>query len=161
MSRPRALGVVDGRRRPVLLVSRCAAQPRPPESPFRSTAGTPAQGRRLRAERPLVGGVDPGVPWGLQPRPHPARGLREPPVGHPRSRRRLPAPSAQRAAPPRKVSKRKDLIREMLDNGAELVREGGSHTIFRNRRTGHLIPVPRHADIGESLARKIARDAKR
>ncbi len=48
----------------------------------------------------------------------------------------------------------------MLESGAELVREGGSHTIFRSR-TGALIPVPRHAEIGESLARKIVRDVKR
>jgi predicted RNA binding protein YcfA (HicA-like mRNA interferase family) len=48
----------------------------------------------------------------------------------------------------------------MLDSGAELVREGASHTIFRGRN-GKLIPVPRHAEIGESLARKIVRDAKR
>lgn len=40
------------------------------------------------------------------------------------------------------------------------IREGGSHTIFRSR-TGALIPVPRHAEIGESLARKIVRDARR
>jgi len=49
----------------------------------------------------------------------------------------------------------------MVDSGAELVREGGSHTIYRNGRTGVLIPVPRHAEIGETLARKIVRDAKR
>jgi predicted RNA binding protein YcfA (HicA-like mRNA interferase family) len=49
----------------------------------------------------------------------------------------------------------------MVESGAELVREGGSHSIFRNGRTGTLIPVPRHAEIGESLARKIVRDAKR
>ncbi len=48
----------------------------------------------------------------------------------------------------------------MLDSGAELLREGGSHTIFRSR-TGALIPVPRHTEIGESLARKIVRDVKR
>ena len=49
----------------------------------------------------------------------------------------------------------------MVESGAERVREGASHTIFRNGRTGTLIPVPRHAEIGESLARKIVRDARR
>jgi len=48
----------------------------------------------------------------------------------------------------------------MDDSGAELLRAGGSHTIFRSR-TGMLVPVPRHAEIGEGLARKIVRDAKR
>jgi mRNA interferase HicA len=62
---------------------------------------------------------------------------------------------------PRGLKKRKDLIREMINSGAELVREGGNHTIFRNGRTGALIPVPRHAEIGDSLARKIVRDAMR
>ena len=33
-------------------------------------------------------------------------------------------------------------------------------TIFRGRN-GELIPVPRHAEIGEGLARKIVRDARR
>ena len=57
--------------------------------------------------------------------------------------------------------KRKDLIRELVRHGAELVREGGSHTIYRNQRTGELIPVPRHGEVAEKLAQKIVRDAKR
>ncbi len=111
----------------------------------------------------MVGGLDAGVSGRVQPGPHPTLGIPEPALGYPRSRRRLPAPSkeASKAPAPRRLKKRKDLVREMLDSGAELVREGGSHTIFRNGRTGTLIPVPRHAEIGESLARRIVRDAKR
>jgi mRNA interferase HicA len=111
----------------------------------------------------MVGGFTARLPGRIQPGAHPTLRIPEPALGHPRSRRRLPAPGAQAgtAPPPRSLKKRKDLVREMLDSGAELVREGGNHTIFRNGRTGSLIPVPRHAEIGESLARKIARDAKR
>jgi len=56
--------------------------------------------------------------------------------------------------------KRKDLIRQLAALGAELVREGASHTVYRNPRTGRNIPVPRHAEIAEGLARKILRDAE-
>ena len=110
----------------------------------------------------MVGGLDAGLPRRVQPGAHEAIGLHKPALGHPRPRRRLPAPGPQAGAPsaPRGLKKRKDLIREMLDSGAELLREGGSHTIFRSR-TGTLVPVPRHAEIGEGLARKIARDARR
>jgi mRNA interferase HicA len=80
------------------------------------------------------------------------------PTGHGACRR---LPTAGVTSAPRGLKKRKELIREVLDSGAELLREGGNHTIFRNGRTGALIPVPRHADIGESLARKIVRDARR
>jgi predicted RNA binding protein YcfA (HicA-like mRNA interferase family) len=57
--------------------------------------------------------------------------------------------------------KRRTLIREMTDHGAEHVREGGEHSIYRNPRTGQLIPVPRHAEIAERLAKKILRDAEK
>src|ERR1035441_8951146 len=99
---------------------------------------------RLRAEWPMVGGLDAGLPWRVQPGSHAASGLCKPALGDPRPRRRLPTPGAQAGAPsaPRGLKKRKDLIREMLDSGAELLREGGSHTIFRSR-TGTLVPVPR------------------
>jgi len=57
--------------------------------------------------------------------------------------------------------KRRELVRELLALGAVLVREGASHTIYQNPRTGQNIPVPRHAEINERLAEKILRDAKR
>jgi len=118
-------------------------------------------GRGLRARWSLVDSLAAGVSGRLQSGAHSASRLPEPALGHPRSRRRLPAPGAQAGATtPRGLKKRKDLIREMVDSGAELLREGGSHTIFRSR-TGMLVPVPRHAEIGEGLARKIVRDAKR
>ncbi|MBI2897176.1 MAG: type II toxin-antitoxin system HicA family toxin [Deltaproteobacteria bacterium] len=48
--------------------------------------------------------------------------------------------------------KRTDLLRRLRRAGVELLREGGSHTIFCNPRTGRLIPVPRHTEINERLA---------
>lgn len=55
--------------------------------------------------------------------------------------------------------KRSELLRRLRQSGAELLREGGAHTIYRNPRTGLLIPVPRHKEINERLAEKILRDA--
>jgi mRNA interferase HicA len=111
----------------------------------------------------MVDGLAAYVPGRVLAGPHAAVRLPEPGPCPSRPRRRLPPPgaSAGTTTAPRGLKKRKDLIRDMLDSGAELVREGGSHTIFRNGRTGTLIPVPRHAEIGESLARKIVRDAQR
>jgi mRNA interferase HicA len=57
--------------------------------------------------------------------------------------------------------KRKDLIRRIVELGAVFDREGGDHTIYRNPRTGSLVPVPRHAEINELTAKKIIRDASR
>jgi mRNA interferase HicA len=57
--------------------------------------------------------------------------------------------------------KRKDLVRRIITAGAVLEREGGEHTIYRNPRTGQLVPVPRHAEINEITAKKIVRDASR
>lgn len=57
--------------------------------------------------------------------------------------------------------KRKDVIRRIKELGAVLDREGGEHSIYRNLRTGQLVPVPRHAEINELTAKKIIRDAGR
>ena len=127
------------------------------------TNAVEASRRRLRTGRTLVGGFAACLLGGLLAGAHAAVRLPKPAPGHPRSRRRLPPPGAPAGTTtaPRGLKKRKDLIREMVESGAERVREGASHTIFRNGRTGTLIPVPRHAEIGESLARKIVRDARR
>jgi mRNA interferase HicA len=39
-----------------------------------------------------------------------------------------------------------------------LFREGGSHSVYVNRRTRKSSSVPRHREINEFLARKICRD---
>jgi predicted RNA binding protein YcfA (HicA-like mRNA interferase family) len=54
--------------------------------------------------------------------------------------------------------KRKDLIRHLEVHGCELLREGGSHTIYINRSNRSSAAVPRHRDVNDFLARKICRD---
>lgn len=54
--------------------------------------------------------------------------------------------------------KRADLIRHLEAHGCELLREGGRHSVFVNRRTRKTSTVPRHREINDFLARKICRD---
>ena len=54
--------------------------------------------------------------------------------------------------------KRRDLIRHLESYGCELLREGGSHSIYVNRAKGKTSSVPRHSEINEFLALKICRD---
>ncbi len=53
--------------------------------------------------------------------------------------------------------KRKELLRHLEEHHCVLKREGGSHTIYWNPRTGRREPVPRHSEIANVLARKICR----
>ena len=54
--------------------------------------------------------------------------------------------------------KRVDLVRHLEQHGCVLFREGGSHSVYVNRRTRKSSSVPRHREINEFLARKICRD---
>jgi predicted RNA binding protein YcfA (HicA-like mRNA interferase family) len=54
--------------------------------------------------------------------------------------------------------KRVDLVRHLEQHGCVLFREGGSHSVYVNRRTRRSSSVPRHREINEFLARKICRD---
>jgi predicted RNA binding protein YcfA (HicA-like mRNA interferase family) len=54
--------------------------------------------------------------------------------------------------------KRLELIRHLEMNGCQLLREGGSHSVYLNRAAGKTSTVPRHREINEFLARKICRD---
>jgi predicted RNA binding protein YcfA (HicA-like mRNA interferase family) len=54
--------------------------------------------------------------------------------------------------------KRRALIRHLEAHGCELLREGGNHSVFVNRRTRKATTVPRHREINEFLATKICRD---
>ena len=54
--------------------------------------------------------------------------------------------------------KRIDLIRHMERHGAQLLREGGNHSVYVNRKSGKVSAVPRHREINEVLAQKICRD---
>jgi predicted RNA binding protein YcfA (HicA-like mRNA interferase family) len=54
--------------------------------------------------------------------------------------------------------KRIDLIRHLIAHGCVLLREGGNHSIYVNRRVGRSTSIPRHREINDFLARKICRD---
>jgi len=51
--------------------------------------------------------------------------------------------------------KRKDLERKLRVAGCYLKREGASHSLWINPKTGVVEAVPRHKEIKEPLARKI------
>lgn len=54
--------------------------------------------------------------------------------------------------------KRSDLIRHLEKCGCIFIREGGSHTIYKNPRNNRMTSVPRHREIKEFLAKKICDD---
>ena len=54
--------------------------------------------------------------------------------------------------------KRLDLIRYLERFNCQLLREGGSHSVYVNRATGKATTVPRHREINDFLARKICKD---
>ncbi len=51
--------------------------------------------------------------------------------------------------------KRKELERKLRMAGCYLKREGASHSLWINPKTGVVEAVPRHKEIKEPLARKI------
>jgi mRNA interferase HicA len=51
--------------------------------------------------------------------------------------------------------KRRDLERKLRIAGCFLKREGGSHAVWVNPKTGVTETIPRHSEIKENLARKI------
>jgi predicted RNA binding protein YcfA (HicA-like mRNA interferase family) len=54
--------------------------------------------------------------------------------------------------------KRVDLIRHLESHGCELLREGGSHSVYVNVAARKTSTVPRHREVDDFLARKICRD---
>lgn len=56
--------------------------------------------------------------------------------------------------------KRAQVITEITTRGAVLVREGGSHTIYRNPWTKKNLPVPRHKEVSEGVAQRLIRDSE-
>jgi mRNA interferase HicA len=54
--------------------------------------------------------------------------------------------------------KRADLIRHLERHGCELLREGGSHSVYVNRAARRSTAIPRHREINDFLARKICID---
>jgi predicted RNA binding protein YcfA (HicA-like mRNA interferase family) len=51
--------------------------------------------------------------------------------------------------------KREDLEKKLRIAGCYLKRQGGSHSLWINPRTGVIEAVPRHKEIKEPLAKKI------
>ncbi len=51
--------------------------------------------------------------------------------------------------------KRRELEKRLRHAGCYLKREGGSHALWINPRTGAIEAVPRHAEVKELLAKKI------
>jgi mRNA interferase HicA len=54
--------------------------------------------------------------------------------------------------------KRRDLVQHLEAHGCELLREGGAHSVYINRKSRKVSTVPRHREINDHLARKICRD---
>jgi mRNA interferase HicA len=53
--------------------------------------------------------------------------------------------------------KRSALLRHLRKHGCFLKREGSSHSLWINPKTGHVEAIPRHVEIPDLLARKICR----
>ncbi|MGA2977659.1 MAG: type II toxin-antitoxin system HicA family toxin [Spirochaetia bacterium] len=53
--------------------------------------------------------------------------------------------------------KRSALLRHLRYHGCVLKREGRSHSLWVNPRTGAMEAVPRHSEVADQLARKICR----
>ena len=54
--------------------------------------------------------------------------------------------------------RRKALLGHLQDHGCEFLREGGSHSIWRNPQTGRKESIPRHNEIKKHLAKSICRN---
>jgi mRNA interferase HicA len=54
--------------------------------------------------------------------------------------------------------KRSELIRHLKNQGCELLREGGRHSIWKNPASGKMTAIPRHNEIKNFMAWKICRD---
>ena len=50
------------------------------------------------------------------------------------------------------------LLRHLRFHGCFIKREGRSHSLWVNPRTGAVEAVPRHTEVSNSLARKICRN---
>lgn len=54
--------------------------------------------------------------------------------------------------------KRIDLVKHLLHNNCNLVREGSRHSVFINQISNKTSTVPRHREINNFLAKKICLD---
>jgi hypothetical protein len=51
--------------------------------------------------------------------------------------------------------KRSALVKDLVKGGCYLKRHGSKHDIYANPRNGKQAPIPRHAEIRDSLAKLI------
>jgi len=51
--------------------------------------------------------------------------------------------------------KRSALIKDLVKSGCYLKRHGNRHDIYANARNGKQAPIPRHAEVKESLVKLI------
>jgi len=56
--------------------------------------------------------------------------------------------------------KRRELVRHLVEQGCELLREGSRHSVFHNPKEHTTSTVPRHREIDDFLAQKICRDLR-
>lgn len=56
--------------------------------------------------------------------------------------------------------KRVELIQQLEQLGCVLIRSGGRHDWYQNKKTGVCQPVPRHREIKEYLARHVLKKMK-
>lgn len=56
--------------------------------------------------------------------------------------------------------KKRDLVKLIKENGAELVREGRRHEVWQSA-SGYVFTVPRHNEIDEIVAKKIFQQSKK
>lgn len=54
--------------------------------------------------------------------------------------------------------KRTEFIKHLRKNNCELLREGGSHSVFKNLISGKSSTVPRHSELKDVLCKKICKD---
>jgi mRNA interferase HicA len=54
--------------------------------------------------------------------------------------------------------KRTELVRHLEHHGCQLLREGGSHTMYVNRAERKVPTVPRDREVNEFLALKLCKD---
>ena len=55
--------------------------------------------------------------------------------------------------------KRRDIIKKLTQNGFRLERRGGNHDIYYNPKTKKTVPVGRHREIDENLAKEMFKEA--
>ena len=53
--------------------------------------------------------------------------------------------------------KRAKLVRYLNEHGCYLLREGGNHSVFMNPNTNDMTAVPRHTELGNTLAGEICK----